>query len=201
MSYPREFPWGCCHQSSTTTRPWAIIAIVSVTLGHIFQVFLFFVFVFLGPHLWHTEVPRLGVELELQPLAYTTAHSNARSLTHCVRPGIEPTASWILVRFVNCWAVMRTPIFQFLHFKQMASCSTHSFMPDFLFNLILPRCVHTVACIALWSFSCSLVFHCVTILQFIYDSCQWTLSCFWVWDTTHVYIQVVVKTYVFISIG
>ena len=24
-------------------------------------------------HLWHMEVPRLGVELELQPLAYTTA--------------------------------------------------------------------------------------------------------------------------------
>ena len=46
----------------------------------------------------HMEVPRLGVELELQPLAYirepqqlgiqassttyTTAHSNAGSLTH-----------------------------------------------------------------------------------------------------------------------
>ena len=29
--------------------------------------------VFLGPHLQHTEVPRLGVESELQLLAYTTA--------------------------------------------------------------------------------------------------------------------------------
>ena len=28
---------------------------------------------FLGPRLWHMEVPRLGVELELQLLAYTTA--------------------------------------------------------------------------------------------------------------------------------
>ena len=35
--------------------------------------FLFFVFVFLGPHLWPMEVPRLGVELELQLLAYITA--------------------------------------------------------------------------------------------------------------------------------
>ena len=26
---------------------------------------------FLGPHLWHMEVPGLGVELELQLLAYT----------------------------------------------------------------------------------------------------------------------------------
>ena len=54
------------------------------------------IFFFLGPHLWHMEVPRLGVELELQLLVYTTAtatpnpshiatyttaHSNAGSLT------------------------------------------------------------------------------------------------------------------------
>ena len=33
----------------------------------------FFFFVFLGPHPRHMEVPRLGVESELQLLAYTTA--------------------------------------------------------------------------------------------------------------------------------
>ena len=39
-----------------------------------FGVFVFvFVFCFLGPHLQHMEVPRLGVELELQLPAYTTA--------------------------------------------------------------------------------------------------------------------------------
>ena len=32
-----------------------------------------FFFVFLGPHLQHMQVPRLGVELELQPLANNTA--------------------------------------------------------------------------------------------------------------------------------
>ena len=32
-----------------------------------------FVFCILGPHPWHMEVPRLGVESELQLLAYTTA--------------------------------------------------------------------------------------------------------------------------------
>ena len=31
---------------------------------------------------WHMEVPRLGVESELQLLAYVAAHSNAGSLTH-----------------------------------------------------------------------------------------------------------------------
>ena len=40
---------------------------------------------------------------------YITAHSNARSLTHWARPGIEPVSSWILVGFVNCWAMMGTP--------------------------------------------------------------------------------------------
>ena len=33
----------------------------------------FFAFVFLRPHPWHMEVPRLGVESELQPLACATA--------------------------------------------------------------------------------------------------------------------------------
>ena len=36
------------------------------------MVFFFFFFGFLGPHLQHLEVPRLGVELELQLLFYTT---------------------------------------------------------------------------------------------------------------------------------
>ena len=36
-------------------------------------VFFFFSFVFLGPHPWHMEIPRLGVKSELQLPAYTTA--------------------------------------------------------------------------------------------------------------------------------
>ena len=34
---------------------------------------LFFLLFFLGPYLQHMEVPRLGVELELQLPVYTTA--------------------------------------------------------------------------------------------------------------------------------
>ena len=37
------------------------------------QVIFLYFFVFLGPHSWHMEVPRLGVELELQLPACTTA--------------------------------------------------------------------------------------------------------------------------------
>ena len=32
---------------------------------------------------------------------YTTTHGNARSLIHWARSGIEPSSSWILVRFVS----------------------------------------------------------------------------------------------------
>ena len=35
--------------------------------------FFFFFFCSLGPNLWHTEVPRLGVKSELQLPAYATA--------------------------------------------------------------------------------------------------------------------------------
>ena len=65
------------------------------------------------------EVPRLGIKLELQLPAYTTAtatwdlsciydlhHSSQQcqilnSLSEAARPGIEPTSSWILVGFVS----------------------------------------------------------------------------------------------------
>ena len=47
-----------------------------------FSFFFFCLFVFFGPHPRHMEVPRLGVELELSPPAYTTAHSNVGSSTH-----------------------------------------------------------------------------------------------------------------------
>ena len=40
----------------------------------LFEYFYFiFIFCFLGPHPWHMEIPRLGVESQLQQLAYTTA--------------------------------------------------------------------------------------------------------------------------------
>ena len=63
------------------------------------------------------EVPRLGVELELQLPAYTTAtamqdprlesatytiaHSITKYLTHWARQGIKPESSWIQVGFIT----------------------------------------------------------------------------------------------------
>ena len=42
----------------------------------LFYSILFYSFCLLGPHLWHMEVPRLGVDLELQ---LSHSHSNAIS--------------------------------------------------------------------------------------------------------------------------
>ena len=80
---------------------------------HYYFLFYFITFFFLWPHLWHVEVLRLGVESELQPMpqplqhqiqgtcvTHTAACSNTGSLTHWVKPGIEPEHSqrqcWVL---------------------------------------------------------------------------------------------------------
>ena len=73
-------------------------------------------FCFLGPYLWHVEIPKLGVKSELQLLAYTTAtemqdlscvchvhHSSwqRQILNPLSRTGIEPASSWVLIRFIT----------------------------------------------------------------------------------------------------
>ena len=70
---------------------------------------LFLFFAFSGSHLRHMEVPRLGVELELQLPAYTMATATRDPSRVCdlhysswqrwvlnlwLGPGIKPTSSW-----------------------------------------------------------------------------------------------------------
>ena len=57
--------------------------------------FLNFCFVFLGLHSWHVEVPRLGVESELQPLAHTTATQNLSHICDLDHSSRQPTRSLI----------------------------------------------------------------------------------------------------------
>ena len=91
------------------------------------SVILLFLF-FIGPHLRHMEVPRLGVKLELQLSAYATdtAMPDPRhigdicpSLWQCriLNPLSEardqPASSWILVGFLTHWATTGTPIILF----------------------------------------------------------------------------------------
>ena len=49
-----------------------MLNIKKVDVWNTFGNILFLSF-FLGPHLWHTEVPMLGVELELHLTAFATA--------------------------------------------------------------------------------------------------------------------------------
>ena len=91
------------------------------------------------------EVSRLGVGLELQLPAYATAtdtatatvmwdpslifdlchsHSNLGSLTHRVRPGMEPASSQILVRFISAEPQQELHTFLFKLFKQGPLCHT-----------------------------------------------------------------------------
>ena len=73
-------------------------------------------FVFVGPHLRHMEVPRLGVQSQVAGLHHS--HSNVGSEPHLpptpqltamlhsptcgARPGIKPASSWMLGGFTNC---------------------------------------------------------------------------------------------------
>ena len=114
--------WEChkCHLESfsslsmTGSSPshpgWLLIALLTAPSSEcLLKEWYILFFVFLGLPLWHMEVPRLGVKSEVQLLAYTTAHGNARSLTHWMRPGIELMTSWILVRFVTAEPQWKLP--------------------------------------------------------------------------------------------
>ena len=59
------------HAAACTNYTFNLIVSLKIIL------FFFFFFFYLGPCLWHMEVPRLGAESELQLLAYTTATATA----------------------------------------------------------------------------------------------------------------------------
>jgi len=110
------FHWMVLASSSKITWPCmqGLISGISLQLHwficlSLMPEWFFFFFGFLGPHLQHVEVSRLGVKSELQLPARATAHSNARSLTHWVRLGIKPASLWILDGFINRWAMKGTP--------------------------------------------------------------------------------------------
>ena len=106
----------------------------NVTFWFCFFVFCFLVFfgsfVILGLYLRHMEIPKLGIELELQLPAYTTGtaardlsqfcnlhHSSqqCRILSLLIKDRNWTLAtSWLLIGFINHWATMGTPHSDFL---------------------------------------------------------------------------------------
>ena len=112
---------------------WYLMLLVCVFLmasdvEHLFMRLFAFFFFSLGLCPWHMEVPKLGVQSELQLPAYVTAtaapdpsqvfdlhHSSQQHrILNLLRPGIEPTASWLLVRFNS--SAPRTPMRLFVLF-------------------------------------------------------------------------------------
>ena len=61
------------------------------------------------PGHWPMPEPQQQLGIQAVSTTYTTAHGNARSLTHWARPGIEPATTWFLVGFVNHGAWTGTP--------------------------------------------------------------------------------------------
>ena len=90
-----------CHVSEQNHSSDNIGSLPHGTARGLLQI-IFFV-CFLRPHPWHVEVPRSNQscspwptpepqqrQMWATPATYTTAHSNAGSLAHWARPGIEP---------------------------------------------------------------------------------------------------------------
>ena len=88
-----------------------------------FYLFLFmYLFCFLGPHLWHMEVPRLGVKSELELLACTTATAT-QDLSHVWD---LHHSSW------QCWIpdpLARDQICVLMHASQICFCCTTTGTP------------------------------------------------------------------------
>ena len=70
---------------SAPAPPPGVISILNLALNISSQGFLFLMFCFLAKHPQHMEVPRLGVDLELQPPACTTATA-IQDLNHALQP-------------------------------------------------------------------------------------------------------------------
>ena len=103
----------CPSQALSPSLPFYLSSLATISL---YEILNFFFFCFLGLHHWHVEVPKLGVELELQLPPYPTAtatqelscicdlHRSSRQcqiLNSLSGPGIEPESLWILVGFVT----------------------------------------------------------------------------------------------------
>ena len=82
---PAGSPVTCVEHSSLDFKPKMGIRslhghnVREIYVCVLFFFFFFFFFAFLEPHPQPMEVPRLGLESELQLPAYTTSHSNAGS--------------------------------------------------------------------------------------------------------------------------
>ena len=79
-----------------------------VLYSRTYEASIFFFFFFRATPVAHGS-SQIRSQIGEQLLAYSPAHSNTRSLSHWMRPGIELTSSWILVGFLTHCATTGTP--------------------------------------------------------------------------------------------
>ena len=83
-----------------------------ISFGHADQKIFFFFFSFgifkATPVAYGSSQGRSQIGIAAASLHHS--HSNARSLTHWVRPRIEPASSWIPVKGCYHWATTGTPL-------------------------------------------------------------------------------------------
>ena len=109
--------------------------------------FTVFIYYYIGLHLQHMEVPRLGAESELHLPVCVTATAmpdlgciciphrslwnhqilNTGSLTHWISPGMKPIL-WILVGFLTRWATMGTPSFTVFNLRMGLRSLTYHYL-------------------------------------------------------------------------
>ena len=105
-------------------------------------------------NLWHMEVPRLGVQSELQPSAYTTAtatpdpshifhlhhSSQQRWILNPLNEARDRTrSSWILVGFVFAAPQWELPMFIFLLQKIRFNIQEWKFSPFYIDSFCFPK--------------------------------------------------------------
>ena len=111
---------GLCISSSFISRKFILIISSSIFL-------LFFFFFFFGPHLWHMDVHRLGVEPELQLQDYATdaghshSHSNMGSGLHLL-----PTPQLVAMPDLNPLSGARDWICLLMDTSQVCNLLSHN---------------------------------------------------------------------------
>ena len=118
---------------------------------HFLSFFYFFFFWFVGPDFGIWKFPGYSCwptpqsqkhQIQALSAAYTTAHSNARSLIHWVRPRIKLVTSWFLVRFISAAPWQLLYVSHFLYTKEIVLYSFFSvtsfsfFIQNYILNIL-----------------------------------------------------------------
>ena len=149
-SLPKEDPpsnlfhylWPRQARGEHHTVIWSVCSCVQgfrQTLFIILFFFFFFVFSRAAPAAYGGSKARGLIGAIATSLHYS--HSNTRSLIHWTRPGIKPTTSWFLVRFINHWTTTGTPIILILTSQALESFSV-LFTPRRVFKFFPRGFIH-----------------------------------------------------------